>query len=697
MKPCKALLAIAPLLTAPTLQAAEEDLYFSSLPVVASVSRLPQPLSEAPGAVTVIDREMIRSSGARNFADLLRLVPGFQVTPPNQEGAVVAYHGLSNEEYTPRVQVLVDGRSLYSPLFRSGVNWNLLPVALDDIERVEVLRGSNSVAYGSNAFLGVINIITVDASQAKGWLVSANHGNQSVRDETVRWGGRIGAAHMRLTYQQQGDDGFRRMFDGGLGWFDPHDSRHAKLVDLRADIPLSERDELRLSLGQASDISQFGRPNSLSDPFRDLSQSSTFFSTEWRRALANGDETKLRFSHVEDWSSGRYLERVSFNDPNNAPVVYFSQNNTGGKSASDELEFQHILSPWQPIRIVWGAGLQDVALTSQYQFFTTGWKRRTNTRLFGNLEWRPDPKWLLNFGSSAEHDSVSGDIFDPRVSVSYHVTPGNTLRLVASRSHRAPSLYEALGDTRKTPVGAATPVDRTYLAASGLKPERIDTLEAGYLGEFQRVNASVDVRWFHERIPNRIAIIPYPLAAGSADSRDWFGDRLRVDNAAVYPFGRADAALNMEQVSIQGYEYQWQWRPFDATRLIYGHAYIRTFANLTDLSAIADVTGETVDKISRQTRESAPRHSTSAMVVQRLPYDLEASVMYYKVGYMRWLRNSYTNPYERLDWRLARPFRIGSTRAEVAYTAQRSNGPEEGRRYTRVATETHWLSLRLEY
>ena len=148
--------------------AADEDLYFSELPIVASVSRLPQRLADAPGAVTVIDRTLIKASGARNFVDLLRLVPGFQVTPHNQEGGIVAYHGLSNEEYTPRVQVLLDGRSLYSPLFKSGVNWNLIPVALENIERIEVMRGANGVSYGSNALLGVINIITQDASQTHG-------------------------------------------------------------------------------------------------------------------------------------------------------------------------------------------------------------------------------------------------------------------------------------------------------------------------------------------------------------------------------------------------------------------------------------------------------------------------------------------------------------------------------------------------
>ena len=93
---------------------AEENIFFSSLPLVASVSRLPQQLSETPASVTIIDQEMIRASGMRTVEDLLRLVPGFQVTSHNQDPANVVYHGLntglSGDEYGSRVQVLVDGR-----------------------------------------------------------------------------------------------------------------------------------------------------------------------------------------------------------------------------------------------------------------------------------------------------------------------------------------------------------------------------------------------------------------------------------------------------------------------------------------------------------------------------------------------------------------------------------------------------------
>jgi iron complex outermembrane receptor protein len=115
--------------------------------------------SDAPGAVSIIDRAMISASGARNIHELFRLVPGFQVGMHTGNQPLVGYHGLSDEA-PRRMLVQVDGRSVYSPYFIAGVEWNQIGVDIDDIERIEVFRGSNSATYGSNAFLGVANIIT---------------------------------------------------------------------------------------------------------------------------------------------------------------------------------------------------------------------------------------------------------------------------------------------------------------------------------------------------------------------------------------------------------------------------------------------------------------------------------------------------------------------------------------------------------
>lgn len=114
------LLPLGVLSLATAAQAEDEAIYFSDLPVVASVSRLPQRLADAPTAVTVIDRDIIKASGVRDLNDIFRLVPGFQTYPNTTETARVSYHGMGEGDYAPRVQVLVDGRSMYSPLFGGG-------------------------------------------------------------------------------------------------------------------------------------------------------------------------------------------------------------------------------------------------------------------------------------------------------------------------------------------------------------------------------------------------------------------------------------------------------------------------------------------------------------------------------------------------------------------------------------------------
>ena len=265
--------------------AADEDVYFSELPIVASVSRLPQRLADAPVAVTVVDREMIKASGARDLNDIFRLVPGFQTYPNNTEAARATYHGLGDGDYSSRVQVLIDGRSMLSPLFGSGVNWATLPVALEDIERIEVVRGTNAVSYGSNAFLGVINIITIDPALVRGTAVSSNYGNQNVRDYTLRTGGKIGEiGDFRFTYRYQNDDGLTNRYD----WIDSYGSR---LFDFRADFSLSERDSLQVSVGQVEGMTQNGR---LKKNSHDIFQADP--TNPIRTVRQTDDETRARFA-----------------------------------------------------------------------------------------------------------------------------------------------------------------------------------------------------------------------------------------------------------------------------------------------------------------------------------------------------------------------------------------------------------------
>ena len=180
-RPCMAVLSIG--MTCGSAWAAgyptQQD-YLQEIPVVLSASRLSQPLSETPNSVTVIDRAMIEASGFRTTADLFRLTPGMYVDFQSGSYPLVGYRG-GTDAFSRRMQVLIYGRSAYLPPY-NVVDWEDLPLHTNDIERIEVVRGPAATSYGTNSILGVINIITRDASALNGASVSLTRGNAEISD-----------------------------------------------------------------------------------------------------------------------------------------------------------------------------------------------------------------------------------------------------------------------------------------------------------------------------------------------------------------------------------------------------------------------------------------------------------------------------------------------------------------------------------
>lgn len=658
--------------------AAEEGIYFSDLPIVASVSRLPQRQADAPTAVTVIDRDMIKAAGVRDLNDIFRLVPGFQTYPHNTEPARVSYHGLNDEDYSPRVQVLIDGRSMYSPLFGNGVNWATIPVALDDIERIEVVRGTNSVSYGSNAFLGVINIITVDPALTRGVSVSASHGSQNVRDQGLRIGGKIGeVGDFRLTYRQQNDDGLTNRGD----WIDSYRSR---LFDFRSDITLGERDSLQLGFGQVESVTTvgrlgggtfFGQPR---NPIRDMRQSDTYAQFVWRHVFSAASETQLRYSYVIDQSSDAFDVR--------APWQTYHINQSGDVGVRHELELQHSLQMAKSSRLLWGASWREDALRSDWSLPGQGTVHRDVARLFGNLEWRPSYWFTGNAGLSAENDSLAGFHPSSRFSANFHLTPENTVRFGYSYAHRTGSVINYRGDWRlKVEYLGVTYLDQyVYSADRAMKPEKVDAWEIGYLGDWRSWHASLDARLFYEKIRDRLLTIDMGYSNDLVPS----------------------TTVPIQNVFIKGVEYQFKWQPFDTTRL----ALTQTFARIDSdylASALAypnTTLGQPSQRrdIEELTERSMPRRSTSLLLMQKLPFGFEFSTAAYWQDKMKWSQNTWSEKYRRFDARLAYPFRWGGLGGEVAYVVQSLNGAHSEYKWNdsptdRIVEKRQWMSLRLDF
>ncbi len=153
-----------------------------------SVSRTPERLAEAPAAIYVINREDIRRSGATSIPEMLRLAPNLMVARESLLSYAISARGF-NEARANKLLVLVDGRSVYTPLY-SGVFWDPVNVLPDDIERIEVISGPGATLWGANAVNGVINIITRNSRDTQGGVVSITGGNTD-SGISARFGGRL--------------------------------------------------------------------------------------------------------------------------------------------------------------------------------------------------------------------------------------------------------------------------------------------------------------------------------------------------------------------------------------------------------------------------------------------------------------------------------------------------------------------------
>src|SRR5450432_373040 len=154
---------------------------------VTSVSRKEKSLSQAPGAIFVITREDIQRSGLSSIPELLRMVPGLDVARIDANKWAVTSRGF-NERFADKMLVMIDGRSVLTPL-SSGVYWDVQDTLMEDIERIEVVRGPGATLWGANAVNGVINIITRKAKDTQGLLVSAGAGSEQQGSSAIRYGG----------------------------------------------------------------------------------------------------------------------------------------------------------------------------------------------------------------------------------------------------------------------------------------------------------------------------------------------------------------------------------------------------------------------------------------------------------------------------------------------------------------------------
>ncbi|MBT10469.1 MAG: hypothetical protein CMI02_00355 [Oceanospirillaceae bacterium] len=609
------------------------------IPVVLTAARLRQPRSEVPASVTVIDAQQIQAWGVRTLPEVLRYVPGMFIGHgDDQNNAAVAYHA-SSPSLMRRLQVLVDGRSV----FRAGIAsvvWDDIPVAMEDILRIEVTRGPNAAAYGANSFLGVINIITKHPGDTLGTRVRYRNGNQGVDDAFVSHAWNTGLNSYRLTFNLQASDGF----DGSRESTDPGEDnfrdskRHGFLTgyfsrqldggsQLNAQASFKQgHSDIRIDneffrTPPDQDVTEMNVLVRLQQDFSDRHQShlQAYISRNDRRQenyacaptvffdpdlyslyaqnppatdyLLAGDTASLMTS-LETPEQQQLVNNISgrfYADPANASETACGKLDQNILEKRFDIEWQDTVQWSDTFRTVSGLSVRRDQVTSET--FFGGTRVNDTLRLFASTEWRPARFMLINVGAMYEDEDTNQSEVSPRVAVNWLLSPQQSIRMVYSEAVRSPDLVEQepdyslqLEEVTDNYLGqeALTFYMHQKTDHRGLTPERIASTEIGYYVKLADYRIEADVKVYQDRLSNLIS---------------------SAINLAT-PEVRDDTRMN-----VNGAELQLQWHPTPNDRLWLVAAYIDTDVFLGDTSGLSQ------DEIARQLKTETRLSAQNSMVV----------------------------------------------------------------------------------
>lgn len=315
---------------------------------VTTVSRNPQKLTQVASAVFVITQDDIRRSGATSIPDALRMAPGVQVERVGTDKWAVSIRGF-NGLYDNKLQVLMDGRSVYSPLF-SGVLWEQLDTLMEDIERIEVIRGPAATTWGSNAVNGVINIITKKAADTQGTLLTVGGGSFEQGFVGARYGGKINEDTPFRIYAK----GFSRDHMQSLSGGNANDQWHSARGGFRLD---HNRGIDQLTL-QGDIFSNFDGGT--------LDKNGLSLSPNLTSAMRGHNEGgNIRFRWDRTFSESSSFMLQAYYDRNRSqllPVGKFD-------SESFDVDMQYRFTPFDRHNITWGSQLPSLSQQKfRYQF-----------------------------------------------------------------------------------------------------------------------------------------------------------------------------------------------------------------------------------------------------------------------------------------------------------------------------------------
>lgn len=525
--------------------------------VVLTPTRLKQSVADVPGSVTVLTADMLDRYGVRSIPEAMRLVPGMEVAQLSNGDYRIMYHG-TNLYSQRRINVLVDGQSVFRSDF-AFTDWNNLPVSIDDVQRIEVVRGSGTASYGSNALLAIVNIITRDTHTTQGASARLTAGSRNTREAYAQYGGRLGGStSFRVSAQHSETKGFDKVDGFGLDSGSPdHDASKTDRFSWKSSTDLGPDDQVELRFTSLNGKQDQVTNDQYQVTYPDVRTKETNLSLTWRHTISESQELKVQAYQLERKNTEHFnecLPAFAFlpelgdlwkSNPDYVRAISAGVVPSGGSAQDNallfeallaiklrgasafattcgaanndfreltrDIELQHTLVASKALRVVSGVGLRRDTADSQTYF--GGSVGNSTWRAFANVEYRPIEMVNLNAGGFYQKDSITGSSFSPRASVNVHLDANNTVRAVVSRSDRMPDIHEQLVNWSYLVTNMTPPVTSSgsaYFAQSArgpgnLEPERMFSREIGYTGNFPRYGLVLDAKIFDDKLSDLIS------------------------------------------------------------------------------------------------------------------------------------------------------------------------------------------------
>jgi len=585
-----------------------DELYWedtaAGIPHVLTPARLQQPTAEVPASVTVLDADFIARTGIKHISQLLRYVPGMLVAYDVLDNSdAVVYHG--GPDMMPKsFQVLVDGRSVY----RSGiasVGWDRLPVAVEDIQRIEVVRGPSAASYGTNAYQAVVNIITRLPQDTTHSVVSADAGDNTEERIFASTFGGSATNQWRLSANYQRTDHLRDSTRSSLGCSEAEpcsDQRMSSFISLRTNHELAPDQSVDTSLMASyaqRDVPRYEfTDNEVGDRHveagaryhYDMSANHQLkvsaYSVRYARlqeASVDGyyagffDPELVRLDQLNPTAANEFayyqtLTTLNTSDPEQASIgatltdrypnaLSFYQPISGNLEANTveyrhDFEVQDTFAPTQNLTLISGAGYRYEKVTSKQYY--NGSIDANKLRIFGNINWNASKNWVLHTGAMFEQEEDYESLLSFKAAANYMFSPVESLRFVYSRAGRTPDFHEQfadwtyqLSDMETTSPYADTTYYDSFKGPGNLEHQTINAFEVGYFAQRQLFSGTAewDIRIFREEL---------------------------TDVIHHFPSIHADTVYTGNQINYTGVEWQASLNPFAGTTLRVSGAMVDT-------------------------------------------------------------------------------------------------------------------------